>query len=69
VAMGGVILAGMIYLGALISTPAMVFFQSYMLHFFGSRYPPLGTVVFPPPPETPTPPPLDTPPIPEPSIG
>ncbi len=69
VAMGGVILAGMIYLGALISTPAMVFFQSYMLHFFGSRYPALGTVVFPPPPATPPPPPLDTPPIPEPSIG
>ena len=56
VVMGGVILAGILYLIALISTPAMVFFQSYVLHFMGSRYPALGAVVFPPPPETPPPP-------------
>ena len=33
-----------------ISVPPMVFFQSYALHFFGSRYPALGERVFPPPP-------------------
>jgi MFS family permease len=68
VVLGVVILTGFIYLIALINTPPMVFFQSYMLHFFGSRYPALGAVVFPPPRETP-PPPFDEPPIFEPSIG
>jgi hypothetical protein len=62
VALGGGILAGFIYLIALINTPPMVFFQSYVLHFFGSRYPALGAVVFPPPPESP-PPALVEPPI------
>jgi hypothetical protein len=69
VAMGCIILAGLLYLIALISTPPMVFFQSYMLHFMGSRYPALGAVVFPPPPETPPPTPLGEPTILEPSIG
>jgi hypothetical protein len=75
VALGCIILAGILYLIALISTPPMVFFQSYVLHFFGSRYPPLGAVVFPPPPETLPPsepqisPPLEGPPLIEPSIG
>jgi hypothetical protein len=50
VVIGGIILSGILYLIALISTPAMVFFQSYVLHFMGSRYPALGAVVFPPPP-------------------
>jgi len=68
VVLGGIILAGILYLIALISTPVMVFFQSYDLHFIGSRYPVLGAVVFPPPPET-QPPPRDEPPILEPSIG
>jgi hypothetical protein len=67
--LGCAILAGVLYLIALISTPVMVFFQSYVLHFLGSRYPALGAVVFPPPPEPPSPPPLDIPPIIEPSIG
>jgi len=69
VVLGGIILTGLLYLIALISTPAMVFFQSYVLHFIGSRYPTLGAVVFPPPPETPPPISLDTSPIIEPSIG
>lgn len=69
VVMGGIILTGILYLIALISTPPMVFFQSYMLHFFGSRYPPLGAIVFPAPQETPPPPPPDAPPMIEPSIG
>jgi hypothetical protein len=69
VVLGGIVLAGILYLIALISTPPMVFFQSYVLHFMGSRYPALGTVVFPPAPETPPPANLGPPPIIEPSIG
>lgn len=62
VILGGIILTGILYLIALLSTPPMVFFQSYVLHFFGSRYPTLGTLVFPPPP----PPSLEGPPALEP---
>jgi hypothetical protein len=68
VVLGGIILLGLLYLIALINTPQMVFFQSYVLHFFGSRYPTLGAVVFPPPPDA-QPPPLGEPPILEPSMG
>ena len=74
---GGVLLTAFFYLIALLSTPSMVFFQSYMLHFIGSRYPAVGDVLFPPPPEVAPPPPpdplpppsLDLPPSLEPSIG
>jgi len=69
VVLGGVILAGFIYLIALINTPSMVFFQSYVLHFIGSRYAAVGTVLFPPPPETPPLPPLEGQPIVKPSTG
>jgi len=75
VVMGGIILTGFLYLIALISTPPMVFFQSYVLHFIGSRYETLGVVLFPPPPETlppsepQIPPPLDGLPLIEPSVG
>lgn len=41
-----------------ISVPPLVFFQSYALHFFGSRYPRLGEVMFPPTPSPPEAPPL-----------
>lgn len=41
---------------AFISVPSLVFFQAYVLHFFGSRYPLLGEKVFPPPPPPPPPP-------------
>jgi hypothetical protein len=64
--LGGVILAAFLYLIALINTPPMVFFQSYVLHFFGSRYPALGAVLFPPLPEIPPPSVPDAPPILEP---
>ncbi len=40
---------------AFVSVPPMVFFQSYVLHFLGSRYPMLGEKVFPPPPAKPIP--------------
>lgn len=45
---------------AFISVPPLVFFQSYVLHFLGSRYPRLGEIVFPPPP----PPPAGSSPVP-----
>jgi len=69
VVLAGVFLTGFFYLIALINTPAMVFFQSYVLHFMGSRYPAVGAVLFPPAPETPPPASLGPPPIIEPSIG
>ena len=47
----------------------MVFFQSYVLHFIGSRYAAVGAVLFPPPPENPPLPTLDGLPIVKPSIG
>jgi len=52
VVLGGIIVSGFIYLIALINTAPMVFFQSYVLHFIGSRYPAVGTVLFPPPADT-----------------
>ncbi len=42
VLVGGAILMFLVYVICLVSTPAMVFFQAYTLHFFGSRYPRLG---------------------------
>jgi hypothetical protein len=50
VILGGAVVFLIFYVIAFISAPAMVFFQSYTLHFFGSRYPALGAIVFPPPP-------------------
>jgi hypothetical protein len=56
VVLGGAAVFVIFYVIAFISAPAMVFFQSYALHFFGSRYPALGTVLFPPsPPPSPSP--------------
>ena len=76
VVVGGILFLAFFYLLALLSTPSMVFFQSYVLHFIGSRYPPVGSVLFPPPPEavlppseTPPPPSLDPPPALEPTVG
>lgn len=37
----------MLSVTALVSTPIVVFFQSYALHFFGSRYEPLRAVMYP----------------------
>ena len=62
---GVLLLSGFIYLIGLINTPSMVFFQSYVLHFIGSRYPAVGSVLFPPPPEAPLPPAPDAPPLPD----
>ena len=61
-AVGCILFAGFLFLLALLNTPSMVFFQSYVLHFIGSRYPAVGAVLFPPPPEPPPLPPSDFPP-------
>jgi hypothetical protein len=75
VVLGGIVLMGLFYLIAFISTPAMVFFQSYVLHFFGSRYPSLGAILSPPQPapqpasSLAEPPPLAPPAAPAPAGG
>ena len=51
-AAGCILFAGFLFLLALLNTPSMVFFQSYVLHFIGARYPAVGTILFPPAPET-----------------
>jgi hypothetical protein len=48
---GGIVILVVLYLMALIYAPAMVFFQAYALHFFGTHYPKLGELL-----ESPTPP-------------
>jgi hypothetical protein len=67
VILGGAVLFLMFYVIAFISAPAMVFFQSYTLHFFGSRYPALGAVVFPPSPPPPVSPAAPVEPLPLPA--
>jgi hypothetical protein len=53
---GLILLAGLLLVLALVSTPPMIFFQAYALHFFGSRYGPLGEQLdLQAPPETPPP--------------
>jgi hypothetical protein len=60
---GGTLAAALlIYVMAMINAPAVVFFQSYVLNFFGSRYRPLGRVMFPEPPPAAEPPPSPEPP-------
>jgi hypothetical protein len=56
VLVGGLILMLLVYIICFVSAPAMVFFQSYTLHFFGSRYPRLGDqLALTSPPAKPTP--------------
>jgi hypothetical protein len=77
VVVGCVLLAGFLYVIALISVPVIVFFPAYSIYFFAARYPALSTALYPPPtpsvpqglpgaapPHPPEPPPL--PPTPEP---
>lgn len=58
VVLGAVIAVLMLYVIAFISAPAMVFFQAYVIHFMGSRYPTLGNRISPPP--APLTPPVQT---------
>jgi len=39
VALGSLALGALLYIISFISSPAVVFFQSYALHFLGGRYP------------------------------
>ena len=52
--LGGCFLFGMVmYLIALISVPAIVFFPAYSIYFFAPRYRPLSLALYPPPPPPP----------------
>src|SRR5579859_2101538 len=51
---GGIAFTVVAYLVALVNSPAVVFFQSYAIHYLGPRYMPLDVVLNPAPP---TPPP------------
>jgi hypothetical protein len=50
VVVGCVLLAAFMYLIALISVPAIVFFPAYAIYFFAPRYRTLSLVLYPPPP-------------------
>ena len=50
--LGGVIILVILYFMALVYAPAMVFFQAYALHFFGTQYPKLGELLESPAPPT-----------------
>ena len=47
---GGIAILVLLYFMALVYAPAMVFFQAYALHFFGTQYPKLGELLTSPPP-------------------
>jgi hypothetical protein len=66
VVFGAVAISVLTYLMAVIAAPSVVFFESYVLNFFGSRYRPLANIMFPePPPPPPAPEPPPAPPAPE----
>jgi len=60
VVVGCIVLTIVLYVVALISVPAIVFFPAYSIYFFASRYPALDTFLRPPSPAAPQvpPPPL-----------
>jgi hypothetical protein len=69
VVVGCVLLAGFLYVIALVSVPVIVFFPAYSIYFFAARYPRLSAVLYPAPPapQIPpgaTPPPYEPPPLP-----
>jgi hypothetical protein len=73
VVVGCVLLAGFLYVIALISVPVIVFFPAYSIYFFAARYPRLSAVLYPAPPapaalQVPPgaapPPPFEPPPLP-----
>ncbi len=64
IAFGGIAAAVIIYLVALVNSPAIVFFQSYVIHYLGPRYLPLDAVLNPPPPPAPPAPPIELSPAP-----
>jgi hypothetical protein len=50
VVVGCVLLAGFMYVIALISVPVIVFFPAYSIYFFAARYPALSAALYPAPP-------------------
>ena len=64
IAFGGIALGIMVYLVAVVNAPAIVFFQSYVIHYLGPRYLPLESVLNPPPPLAPPAPPTELSPAP-----
>ena len=50
VVVGCVLFAILMYLMALVSVPAIVFFPAYSIYFFAPRYPALSLALYPPPP-------------------
>jgi len=62
VVVGCILLAILLYLLALISVPAIVFFPAYAIYFFAPRYRTLSLVMYPPPPASPFSEPDDQPP-------
>lgn len=63
---GTVLLAILVYLIALVSVPATVFFPAYAIHFFAGRYPNLAAILHPAPPSVPQQPAVPENPPPEP---
>jgi hypothetical protein len=63
---GCALLVVLIFVIALISVPAIVFFPAYSMYFFAARYPALSTMLYPPPaaPAAPEVPPYEPPPLP-----
>jgi hypothetical protein len=55
VVVGCIVIAVLLYVMALISVPAIVFFPAYSIYFFASRYPVLGALLRPPPMAIPVP--------------
>ena len=70
VVIGSILLAGFLYLVALISVPVIVFFPAYSIYFFAARYPALSAVLYPsvPAPSYPPEPPPYLPPAPQTTI-
>jgi len=60
IVVGTILLAGLLYVIALVCVPVAVFFPAYAIYFFAERYPGLDAQLHPPAPETP-PPPLSPP--------
>jgi hypothetical protein len=64
---GCVLIVFFLFVSALISVPAIVFFPAYSIYFFAARYPALSAVLYPAPPAPqipPAAPPYEPPPLP-----
>jgi hypothetical protein len=62
IVLGTILLAGLLYIIALVCVPVAVFFPAYAIYFFAERYPALHGQLYPQPPATP-PPPFSSPPL------